>query len=120
MPPFNTLDECQSAFRLLRTDLGPDPVEWNEADTRFHIIDRILVEALGWPIDPSTFRLEAHDDGEYRDYLLGNPAGVIWEAKRTGIHFEFPADISDRTVQSIRSLMAVSPSVEQAIRQVQG
>jgi GTPase SAR1 family protein len=115
-----TLDEGFEAFRRIRSELASNPVDWNEADTRFHVIDRLLVECLGWPKDPKSFQLEKHSDGEYFDYLLGNPSSAIWEAKRTGSYFDFPADIKDATTQPLRSLFIASPQAEAAIRQVQG
>jgi hypothetical protein len=101
-------------------ELGEAPVDWNEANTRFHIIDRILIECLGWPKLPDRFRLEEHLDGEYRDYVLGSPELVVWEAKRSGIYFDFPADAERKSVQSLQSIFAVSKTAEAAIRQVQG
>lgn len=56
----------------------------NEADTRFQIIDRVLLEVLGWP--RSDFKLEPYSPAGYADYLLrinGTNRFVI-EAKRTG------------------------------------
>jgi GTPase SAR1 family protein len=101
-------------------EVGNDHINWNEADTRFHIIDRILIECLGWPKEPERFKLEVHTDGEYRDYVLGAPSQVVWEAKRSGVHFDFPADASKKAIQSIQSIFAVSETAERAMRQVQG
>jgi predicted type IV restriction endonuclease len=114
-----SLQEGQKNLRQIIKDLGKAPLDWNEANTRFHIIDRILVECLGWTKDVDKFRLEEHLDGEYRDYAIGFPAAVIWEAKRSGHYFDFPADSSRKAVQPIQDIFAVSKSAEAAIRQVQ-
>lgn len=114
-----SIDEGLEALRRLRSDLASKPVDWNEADTRFHVIDRLLVECLGWPRDPKSFQLEKHADGDYSDYVLGSPAAAIWEAKRTGVYFDFPADIKDAITQPLKSLFIASPDAESAIRQVQ-
>jgi predicted type IV restriction endonuclease len=115
-----SLSEGQKNFAFILKELGDKPIDWNEANTRFHIIDRLLVECLGWPGDPDKFIVEKHTDGEYQDYVLGAPAAAIWEAKRSGIHFDFPADGDKQTVQSIADIFAVSKSAETAMRQAQG
>lgn len=114
-----SLTDGLQSFRSLKASLEATAVNWNEADTRFQIIDRILTECLGWPKDQTSFRLEQYEDGEYRDYLLGQPGAAIWEAKRSGISFDFPADISDRTTQSLADIFATSREAEKAVRQVQ-
>jgi len=43
----------------------------NEATTRFHLIDRLLENCLGWTLDQ--FELERAQNGEYTDYELGRP-----------------------------------------------
>ncbi len=106
-------------MRAILKELGPRPIDWNEADTRFQIIDRLLIECLGWSKSPDRFRLEVHLDGEFRDYVLGDPQVVIWEAKRSGAYFDYPADIEKRPVQSIQDIFSVSKSAEKAMRQVQ-
>ena len=115
-----SLSEGHKTLRQIISSLTSAPLDWNEADTRFHLIDRLLIECFGWQKTPDSFRLEAQQDGEYRDYLLGAPPVVVWEAKRSGIYFDFPADAHAKIVQSIRDIFAVSKTVEAAIRQVQG
>ena len=46
----------------LRLELAAKPADWNEAQTRFHIIDRLLVECLGYP--RTKIEVERHHDGE--------------------------------------------------------
>jgi predicted type IV restriction endonuclease len=92
--------------------------DWNEADTRFHFIDRLLVECFGWP--RSAIHNENPYDGEYRDYCLGSPTEIVWEAKRSGIYFDLPADADGSPIQSLEAICAVSKSADSAVRQAQG
>jgi hypothetical protein len=114
-----SLEEGHKNLQQIIRELGDVPIDWNEANTRFHIIDRLLTECLGWPTLPHGFKLEEHLDGEYRDYILGSPEMVILEAKRSGIYFDFPVDAERKPVQSLQSIFATSKTAEIAIRQVQ-
>lgn len=115
-----SLSQGQKNLQGILKELGNRAVDWNEANTRLHIIDRLLVECLGWPKEPDKFRVEVHTDGEYQDYVLGSPEMVIWEAKRSGIYFDFPADATKKSIQSINEIFAVSKTAQAAMRQVQG
>jgi energy-coupling factor transporter ATP-binding protein EcfA2 len=55
-----------------------------EQDTRFQLIDRLLVEVLGWP--RGEISTEPHVESGYVDYLLGNSdhSQLVIEAKRHG------------------------------------
>ncbi|MGJ7605616.1 hypothetical protein ACSFA7_14850 [Variovorax sp. LT1R20] len=69
----------------------------NEADTRFHIIDRLLRDVLGWP--NGSFRMEPSTLEGFADYHLLRPSGspvVIVEAKRTGIYFDLPQNFNHK------------------------
>lgn len=82
---------CVDAAQELVAEVGR--LDLNEADTRFHIIDRLLEVVLGWP--KSAFSLEPSTVDGYADYLLKRPSGVpalIIEAKRTGVDFDLPAN----------------------------
>jgi GTPase SAR1 family protein len=114
-----SLSDGQKNLQRVLKELGAEVVDWNEANTRFHLIDRLLVECLGWPRVPNTFDLERYVNGDYRDYVLGDPAAVIWEAKRSGLYFDFPADADKAICQNIEDIFAVSKSAEAAIKQVQ-
>lgn len=113
-----SLEEGRRNIRDIISEYSGSLPNWNEADTRFHFIDRLLVECLGWP--RAAIHNESRFDGEYRDYCLGNPAVVVWEAKRSGIHFDLPADADRGTIRSLESILAVSKETESAIRQAQG
>ena len=115
-----SLDEGHRSLKSIMAELRRVPVDWNEANTRLHVIDRIITECLGWPKSPQGFRVEVHQDGEFQDYVLGQPELVVWEAKRAGIYFDFPADSQKQPVQAISEIFAVSKTAAAAMRQVQG
>ena len=52
----NTIDEGFEALMHLLKEIEASKLDWNEAETRFHIIDRIIKDCLGWP--PASVRLE--------------------------------------------------------------
>lgn len=62
----------------------------NEAETIFHVIDKILTECLFW--ERHHIHVEVSHNKKYSDYELGSPRKAIWEAKREGIDFELPAN----------------------------
>ena len=112
-----TLAEGQRAFRELAKRFSEKDVDWNEAETRFHFIDDLLTSCLGWP--KPAIAVEQYRDGQYADYLLGQPVGVVWEAKREGSYFDLPAQSPRRHLQSLPSIMSASADAAAAIRQVQ-
>lgn len=71
---------------------------FNEADTRHKIINRLLHEVLAWP--HSAVACEQNVADGYIDYVLtdgaGRPALVI-EAKRTGKYFQLPRGVAEGT-----------------------
>ncbi|MEI7347891.1 hypothetical protein [Dickeya chrysanthemi] len=97
-------------------------VDLNEADTRFHIIDRLLKEVLGWPI--KSFRLEKATVDGYSDYHLTRPNGkiaLIIEAKRTGVYFELPNNFNyDKPFRTIKAkTLLTSDTLKTAMLQAQ-
>lgn len=100
----------------LLNSLGSTQGDRNEADTRFHLIDRLIVECLGWP--RNELRLERPVGREYSDYELGAHPVAIWEAKREGKTFEVPVRKRASLVHSLASAMLVSPAAREAIEQV--
>ncbi len=113
-----TVAEGEHELARLLDDISHTNLDWNEAETRFKIIDRLIVECLGWP--RSEMRLEQYEGGEYSDYELGSPRAAIWEAKRIGRTFELPANPKRRLITDLPSLMLTSPEAKDAIQQVQG
>jgi len=115
-----SLSDGHRNLQAIIKEVGTQTMDWNEATTRLHFIDRLLVECLGWPKTPDKFKVEVHQDGEFQDYVLGEPGHIVWEAKRTGAYFDFPASSDRKQVQSIQEIFSVSKTAEQAMRQAQG
>ena len=78
-----SIDFAKECFDNLTIELaqGNIPLE-TEQDARLHIIDRILIEVLGW--ERSNIHTEPHTESGYIDYLLsvGNQNKLVVEAKR--------------------------------------
>jgi hypothetical protein len=92
----------------------------NEATTRLHLIDPILMDCLRW--QPEDIKSEDHIDGQRADYLVGRPsARVVVEAKKEGISFTLPAGVTSRVV-NISTLLEDAPTkaaIEQVLRYCQ-
>ncbi len=113
-----TIDDGSKALELLLNEINKSNFDWNEAETRFQIIDRLIVECLGWP--RGDVRLERRQqDGKFTDYELGLPRCAIWEAKTQGKIFELPADPKGRIIKDLPSIMALDNEASSAIVQVQ-
>lgn len=88
----------------------------NEATTRFHLIDVLLVEVLGW--ERGSITAEDSHEGEYTDYILHNSRALaILEAKREGDYFELPAG-KKRLKYSLSGLSKDSENLKKALNQV--
>lgn len=92
--------------------------DMNEAQTRFHILDKIITSSLGWPEDQ--IEVENCEERKFTDYELGKPRLAIWEAKREGKSFEIPAASPKSLLIDLPSLMELSPDIKDAIVQSQG
>ena len=113
-----TIAQGGKAVSCLVDEIKASNLDWNEAETRFQIIDRIIVDCLGWPRD--LLRLEnGHEGRSYADYVLGNPRCVIWEAKRKNRTFNLPADPQRNLVRDLPSMMALNSEASCAITQAQ-
>jgi GTPase SAR1 family protein len=113
-----TIADGKDALARLIHDIGQHRLDWNEAETRFQIIDRIIVECLGWPRE--LVRLEQAQGRAYADYELGQPRRAIWEAKRERRTFELPANPDLKLVSDLRSIIELGGEAADAVRQVQG
>ncbi len=86
----STIDEAYQRFLAIRAELpAEDDKPINEANTRFKLIDRLLVEVLGWPRTCVDVELSAGGtEGKAQkrlDYLLRDEFGTKWfivEAKK--------------------------------------
>jgi hypothetical protein len=110
-------EEGLSALEVLMSWLAEnhESNDWNEASTRFQIIDRILGEVLGWPYED--IEVEVHVDRKFSDYEIGHQyPSLLVEAKREGSVFELPVGF-ERDVVSISTFDTLSPNVKEAVRQ---
>lgn len=89
----------------------------SEADTRCKIIDKIIVECLGW--DELDIRREEHVNRGYIDYVMRvNGSGLIVEAKKIEIGFELPAGIDNSSRLTIGRLLNREKNIDQHYNQV--
>ncbi len=90
----------------------------NEATTRLHLIDVLLLEVLQWP--HAAVKCEESHDGVYADYSLGSPATrLILEAKREGTTFALPIGVGSGAMP-LPAVIDESPAVRDAVRQALG
>ncbi|HEY4281382.1 MAG TPA: hypothetical protein VGM91_24430 [Conexibacter sp.] len=87
----------------------------NEATTRIHLIDPLLIDCLGWL--PEDIRTEVRVERQRTDYEVGRPTPrIVVEAKREGIGFELPVGVTSRIVE-IQTLLQTG-AVREALVQV--
>ncbi|MGE3597677.1 MAG: hypothetical protein AB7N70_19170 [Dehalococcoidia bacterium] len=92
-----------------------NPGARNEATTRLHLIDRLLIDVLGWPRE--LVEAERHFRGEYSDYELGGDRKLgLLEAKREGLAFELPIGF-DRPECRLRTLADLEGDAFAAVNQ---
>ncbi len=108
----NILEALNNEFKEL------DINKFNEADTRFRFIDKILTECLNW--EPRDISNEDVRDNHYADYKLNlfRPIAV-WEAKRTGNYFELPVG-TKKLILPLKSICKDNPEIKNALLQVSG
>lgn len=106
------LENLNSEFKSI------DLMKFNEADTRFRFIDKILTECLNW--EPKDINNEDVKNNHYADYKLNlfRPIAV-WEAKRTGNYFELPVGIN-KLILPLKSICKDNPQIKDALVQVSG
>ncbi len=92
--------------------------ELSEADTRVKVIDRVLVEILGWPEANITREKHVVDRG-YIDYtfIVRERRYIALEAKREGKAFKLPGDGKHRSLKLSGPLLSET-AVKEAIVQV--
>lgn len=90
----------------------------NEANTRFHLIDRLIEDVLQWP--RASTKVEVRFQGTYSDYEIGSPATTLLiEAKREGTHFQLPSGWS-KNVAQLPTLSAQGQLIAEAVNQAMG
>jgi hypothetical protein len=77
-----SLSDGQKNLQTILKELGSEVVDWNEANTRFHIIDRLLVECLGWPNPDISQCLYAVDRFGRRFSHLASARATPWRRER--------------------------------------
>lgn len=111
-----TLAEGEATLRALISNLEPGS-NMNEAQTRFHIIDKVLFDCLGWSRDE--VEVEKSEQRTFTDYELGKPRLAILEAKREGKTFEIPAGLSKTLISDLPSIINIDEDASLAIKQAQ-
>jgi hypothetical protein len=87
----------------------------NEATTRLHLIDTLLMDCLAWPREE--IKAEEPYEGTFADYHLGRGSTkVIVEAKKEGIYFELPIDFTSRTAK-LATLRQLGEPIAKALEQ---
>jgi len=106
------LEELNNEFKEI------DILKFNEADTRFKFIDKILTECLNW--ETNDISNEDVKDNHYADYKLKlfRPIAV-WEAKKTGNYFELPVG-TNKLILPLKSICRDNPEIKKALLQVSG
>lgn len=113
-----SLAQGEKSLAELIENLTPE-TDFNEAQTRFHVIDKVLFDCLGWCRDTEV-EIEKSEDQQFTDYELGKPQRLaILEAKREGIQFEIPAGASAKLITDVQSIRRVSKEAKKAVDQVQ-
>jgi hypothetical protein len=109
-------EEGVKSLEKLVDYFNSENLDRNEDTTRFHLIDQILTECLGW--SRPDIHTEISQDGVFADYELSIIRKVaIVEAKRQGDYFELHAGARGNT-KALKSLMRDNDSLSKAIRQV--
>jgi GTPase SAR1 family protein len=109
--------DCENALKAIVELFKDSDKIRNEAQTRHHIINKIIYDVLDWPEDQ--VEVEDYEQKTFTDYQLGKPRQVIIEAKREGRTFEIPAGLSKKNIIDISSLLKSNADLKGAIEQVQ-
>ncbi|WP_145525455.1 hypothetical protein [Yersinia rohdei] len=112
-----TMADCENSLRNIISIFNNDEKKRNEAQTRHHIINKMIKDVFAWPDEH--VEVEEYEQKTFSDYELGTPRQVIIEAKREGRTFEIPAGISIKNIIDIPSLLKSNTDLSEAIRQVQ-
>ena len=114
----NSYERGRASLRELiaKLQLAPHIEAQNEAMTRYHVIDTVLEQVLAWP--KLEISVEDYADGEFRDYVLGNPErSLVVEAKKFGHHFDKPAGVSTGKIK-IKTFQEYSTNNHKAVEQL--
>jgi len=110
-------EACRKNLLEFRDYYNNHKEQLNEASTRFHLIDTLFFECLGWEKDD--MEPESSYEGEYADYIFSAPRQMlIVEAKREGNYFELPSGESSRIERSLANLIRDNQDTRNATEQV--
>lgn len=114
--PFE-LTEGLARLEKIISSFPADSPHWNEAENRFQFVDRLLTECLGW--EQPNIRVEVSDQfGGKSDYVLGQPAKAILEAKREAKHFGALPIGRPTVVRKLKPMLEDSRPLADAVQQV--
>lgn len=108
----SNLENIKSEFDELKSS------DLNEANTRFRLIDCILMDCLNW--EKTDISCEDSYEGKYTDYILSLFRSVaVVEAKKSGNYFELPVG-KQSLFQPLKSVYKDNKNIKEAIDQVMG
>jgi len=114
--PFEMI-EGRKRLKQILSEFPPDSCHWNEAQNRFHFVDRLLYHCLGW--EHPNIEVEPWDeDGGKADYVLGKPPIAVLEAKRQAKHFRLLPASAPSAPRRLQPQMENCPTFAAAARQV--
>lgn len=111
------LTEGQKNLERILEERPEESKFWNEAQNRFQFVDRLMTECLGW-IKPDIDVEQSDEGGGKSDYVLGDPAKAVLEAKKEAIQFDFPPSGSPARVRKMQPLIQSSKPFGNAATQV--
>ncbi|TQL30715.1 hypothetical protein FB443_11052 [Vibrio crassostreae] len=113
----NSLHEARDLLKSLIDKLKEQNADFNESQTRFHIIDVVVKQCLNWE---GQIEVEQHEsENGFTDYELGLPRKVVIEAKRESIGFEIPVGRNLRYTLPIKTLIQSNTPLKSAMQQAQ-
>jgi GTPase SAR1 family protein len=112
-------EDCRSNLEKIKKEFdGLDTSTLNEANTRFKLIDGLLIDCLNW--EKTDISCEDSYEGKYTDYILSLFRSVaVVEAKKTGNYFELPIG-KQKLFQPLKSVYKDNKNIKGAIDQVMG
>ncbi|MBL4647319.1 MAG: hypothetical protein JKY99_12785, partial [Rhizobiales bacterium] len=120
--PMQAPYEMTQGLAALKAILEAQPAnssEWSEASNRFHFVDRLLKECLGW--QNTYLEVEFPDgDGGRADYILGSNNKAVLEVKREAVNFGDLPTGKPTIVRKMPPLLRSSKNLKDAATQVVG
>jgi hypothetical protein len=112
------IDEGHKALESISRTFGQlDLADASEAQTRFHVIDHVLKDVLGWGDADITVEDRVTEDGKttYADYTISTVSvKLLVEAKKAGAAFSLPTRRSTLKLGGVLSEGEVGEAIRQA------